>query len=58
MTTLEEFRRYHLDFLQNFNNSYLLYDLNFKEVCWMKWNIKSEEFNKLIKKLMEDKEYE
>ena len=58
MTTLEEFRRYHLDFLKNFNNSYLLYDLNFKEVCWMKWNIKSEEFDKLIKKLMEDKEYE
>ena len=58
MTTLEEFRRYHLDFLKNFNNNYLLYDLNFKEVCWMKWNIKSEEFNKLIKKLMEDKEYE
>ena len=51
MTTLEEFRRYHLDFIKNFRNKYLLYDLNFKEVCWMKHNIKSEEFEKLIKKL-------
>jgi len=50
MTTLEEFREYHLDFIKNFNN-YLLYDLNFKEVCWMKWNIKSVEFDNLIKKL-------
>ncbi len=58
MTTLEEFRSYHLDFIKNFRNKYLLYDLNFKEVCWMKHNIKSEEFDKLIRKLEEDKEYE
>tara|TARA_R110000765_G_scaffold205988_1_gene310913 strand:- start:230 stop:397 length:168 start_codon:yes stop_codon:yes gene_type:complete len=51
MTTLEEFRGYHLDFIKNFTNNYLLYDLNFKEVCWMKYHIKSEEFDKLIKKL-------
>ena len=46
--TLEKFREYYKEFISNYINNYRLLDLDFKRVCFMKYGIKSDEFDKLM----------